>query len=136
MKVEVHRNDLERETYKASGPGGQHRNKTSSGVRWRHVPTGIVAECCETRHQGQNSGIALMRLMDRLREHYAKPQEQARVAREAAKRSASMGNQDRTYRMIEPMVVVDHRTGVDAPVSDVLDGGLDGFIAESIRRNL
>jgi protein subunit release factor A len=108
-------------TYKDSGPGGQHRNKTSSGVRIIDRVTGIMVECCDTRSQFENKEIAFFRLVEKLKSHY---EEEERVLR--ARVSKEVQN-IRTYKGND---VIDHRTGKVYPLDQILDGRLEMLISD------
>ncbi len=129
IEVEIKQSDLRVDTYRASGAGGQHVNKTSSAVRLTHLPTGIVVQCQNEKSQHRNRDIALKILKARLyererRAHQAKMQETHDNLDEIA-----WGNQIRSYVMQPYRLVKDHRTNVEkGNVESVLDGDLDDFI--------
>lgn len=115
MRVTI--KDCERQTYKGSGPGGQHRNKTETGVRIIHHPSGARAECCETRSQHQNERIAFRRM--------AESPEFQRWAKADPIQVEQSIERIRTYNMVDRRVV-DHRTGHrSSQIEAILDGDLD-----------
>lgn len=125
--------DLEVETFRASGAGGQHVNKTSSAVRIRHTPTGIVVQCQNERSQAQNKAHALSVLQAKLK-HLAE-QQHARTIQElkGVYQEAAWGNQIRSYVLHPYTLVKDHRTTVEVrDAQRVLDGDLTPFIAAQI----
>jgi peptide chain release factor 2 len=127
--VEIDENDLRIDTYRASGAGGQHVNKTDSAVRITHVPTGIVVQCQNERSQTSNKATALRILKARL----AELQEEAREAELARERGAAQdigfGSQIRSYVLHPYQLVKDHRTDYEVGnAQGVLDGALDGFV--------
>ncbi len=127
--VEIRQEDLRIDTYRASGAGGQHINKTSSAVRITHIPTGIVTACQTQRSQVQNKDYAMKMLVAKLveikeREHLSKIEDIKGVQKEIA-----WGSQIRSYVFMPYTLVKDHRTGHEnGNVSAVMDGELDGFI--------
>jgi peptide chain release factor 2 len=128
--VEIDEADLRVDTYRASGAGGQHVNKTDSAVRITHVPTGIVVQCQNERSQLSNRQTAMRILKSRLAEHELEKRE-AELARERgdAPDTGFGGNAIRSYVLHPYQLVKDHRTDVeDGDAQGVLDGKLDGFI--------
>ncbi len=127
--LEVDENDLRIDTYRASGAGGQHVNKTDSAVRITHVPTGIVVQCQNERSQTSNKQTAMRILRSRLAELEAE-QREAELARErGAVQEADFGSQIRSYVLHPYQLVKDHRTDHEmGNTQGVLDGDLDGFV--------
>ena len=127
--VEIDESDLRIDTYRASGAGGQHVNKTDSAVRITHLPTGIVVQCQNERSQTSNKATALRILRSRLAELEAE-QREAELARErGAVQEADFGSQIRSYVLQPYQLVKDHRTDYETGnTSAVLDGALDEFV--------
>ena len=136
VDVEIDEGDLQIDTYRASGAGGQHVNKTDSAVRITHRPTGIVVQCQNERSQTSNKATALAMLKSKLleREEQLRREELAREKGEA--QDVGWGSQIRSYVLHPYTMVKDHRTGVEVgDVTRVLDGDLDAFVrAELLRR--
>jgi peptide chain release factor 2 len=129
VKVEIEEKDLKVDTYRASGAGGQHVNKTDSAVRITHLPTGIVAQCQNERSQHQNREVAMRVLRARLFELEREKREQEIAAQSGEKAEIEWGSQIRSYILHPYKLVKDHRTGEEtANVDRVLDGDLDAFI--------
>lgn len=129
IDIDIDEKDLRIDTYRASGAGGQHVNKTSSAVRITHLPTGIVAQCQNERSQHRNKDMALKmlraRLYDREKEIQAKEQEQLH----GEKKEIGWGSQIRSYVLQPYRMVKDHRTNCEVGnVDGVLDGNLEPFI--------
>ena len=127
--VEVDESDLRIDTYRASGAGGQHVNKTDSAVRITHLPTGIVVQCQNERSQMSNKATAMRILTSRLAE-LQEEQREAELARErGATQDIGFGSQIRSYVLHPYQMVKDHRTDFEAGnAQGVLDGDLDGFV--------
>jgi peptide chain release factor 2 len=127
--AEIDEADLRVDTYRASGAGGQHVNKTDSAVRITHIPTGIVVQCQNERSQASNKQTALRILRSRLAEREAE-QREAELARErGAVQEADFGSQIRSYVLHPYQQVKDLRTGHEVGnAQGVLDGDLDGFV--------
>lgn len=129
MEIEIDESDLRVDTYRASGAGGQHINKTDSAVRITHIPTGIVVACQNERSQHQNRDVAMKMLKSKLleikeREHLEKIEDIKGDQKEIA-----WGSQIRSYVFMPYTLVKDHRTGFESGnVGAVMDGDLDGFI--------
>ena len=129
VKVEIEEKDLKVDTYRASGAGGQHVNKTDSAVRITHLPTGIVAQCQNERSQHQNREVAMRVLRARLFELEREKREQEIAAQSGEKAEIEWGSQIRSYVLHPYKLVKDHRTGEEtANVDRVLDGDLDAFM--------
>ena len=129
IEVKIDPRDLVIETFRASGPGGQHVNKTDSAVRIRHIPTGIVVTCQNERSQHRNKQIALKILYARLWELERRKKEEEKQKLMGEKKEIAWGNQIRSYILHPYKLVKDHRTGVEEPLAEkVLDGELDKFI--------
>ena len=136
IEVDIQEKDLKIETYRASGPGGQHVNVTDSAVRITHLPTGIVVQCQNERSQYQNRITAMKLLRARLYEYYKKKMEDEKLAREKAKKKIEWGSQIRSY-VFQPYVLVkDHRTGTETGNGNaVMDGEIDIFIQSYLEMN-
>ena len=128
IEIEIDPSDLSWDTFRASGAGGQHVNKTESAVRVTHAPSGIVAECQQERSQHQNREKALQLLRSRLYERELEARARERNAVESGKMANEWGSQIRSY-VLDDRRVKDHRTGFQTPRTDaVLDGDLQGFL--------
>jgi peptide chain release factor 2 len=127
--VEIDESDVRVDTYRASGAGGQHVNKTDSAVRLTHIPTGIVVQCQNERSQTSNKATAMRILKSRLVE-LQEEQREAEIARErGATQDIGFGSQIRSYVLHPYQMVKDHRTEFEAGnAQGVLDGALDGFV--------
>jgi peptide chain release factor 2 len=133
IEIEVNPADLKTDTFRASGAGGQHVNKTESGVRFTHIPTGIVVASTQDRSQHRNRAIAMGMLKARLYELELKKREAVTAATEAGKTDIGWGHQIRSYVLQPYQMVKDLRTGVEkGNPAAVLDGELDEFLAASL----
>lgn len=134
LDVEINMDDLRIDTYRSSGAGGQHINKTSSAIRITHLPTGIVVTCQNERSQFQNKDKAMQMLKTKLL--LLKQQENAEKILDIRGdvKEIGWGNQIRSYVLQPYTMVKDHRTGEESGnVDNVLDGGLDGFISAYLK---
>jgi len=129
IDVDIDEGDLRIDTYRSSGAGGQHVNKTDSAVRITHLPTGIVVQCQNERSQHKNRSTAMKILKARLYELELKERNQKMEALHAGKKDIAWGSQIRSYVLHPYRMVKDHRTGKEmGNVDAVLDGELDPFI--------
>ncbi len=129
IKIEINEKDLRIDTFRASGPGGQHVNTTSSAVRIVHIPTGIVVQCQNERSQHRNKEMALKILKAQLYELEKKKLEQKKKEIHESQKDISWGNQIRSYILNPYRLVKDHRTNVEiGDIERVMDGDLDPFI--------
>jgi peptide chain release factor 2 len=131
VEVDLDEEDLRVDTYRASGAGGQHVNKTDSAVRVTHVPTGLVAQSQNERSQTQNKATAMKILRARLLEQEERKKAEELAAERGEQKAAEWGSQIRSYTLHPSTRVKDHRTGHEVgDAQRVLDGDLDGFIRE------
>ena len=129
IEIEIDESDLRIDTFRASGAGGQHVNKTDSAIRITHVPTGIVVSCQQERSQHKNRATAMKMLKAGLYERALEEQEKEKAELEATKTEIGWGNQIRSYVFQPYTMVNDHRTELKVgDVSKVMDGDLDQFI--------
>lgn len=137
INIEVRPDDIVVETYRSSGAGGQHVNKTDSAVRMRHGPSGIVVSCQTQRSQIQNREKALKMLKAALYEKEVEKRNQERDAMNAQKKANEWGSQIRSYVMHPYQMAKDHRTMHQTnQVNDVMDGDLDSFIMAYLKAQL
>ena len=137
IEIEVLDKDLRIDTYRASGAGGQHVNKTDSAVRMTHLPTGIVVQCQNDRSQHKNRAQAMKMLRARLYEHELRKREEEAQAVAEAKADIGWGHQIRSYVLQPYQMVKDLRTGVETGnVQAVLDGDIDAFLEASLAHKL
>jgi peptide chain release factor 2 len=136
VEVELDEEDLRVDTYRASGAGGQHVNKTDSAVRITHVPTGIVVQCQNERSQAQNKATAMKLLRARLLELEERKRAEELAAERGESKDVAWGSQIRSYVLHPSQRVKDHRTGYEVgDAQRVLDGDLDGFVREYLLRS-
>jgi len=133
IRIEIEEKDLRVDTYRASGAGGQHVNRTDSAVRITHKPTGIVVQCQNDRSQHRNRATAMEMLKARLYERELKLHEEQANAVEADKSDIGWGHQIRSYVLQPYQMIKDLRTGVETGNSQaVLDGDIDRFLAAAL----
>jgi peptide chain release factor 2 len=133
IDIEINDADLKVDTYRASGAGGQHVNKTESAIRITHLPSGIIVACQTDRSQHRNRAMAMAMLKARLYEQELQRREAISAAQENAKTDIGWGHQIRNYVLAPYQLVKDLRTGVEKGNPDaVLDGGLDEFMAAAL----
>ena len=137
IEVEILDKDLRIDTYRASGAGGQHVNKTDSAIRITHLPTGIVVQCQQERSQHKNKATAMKMLRARLYERELQKRETVRLAQEALKTDIGWGHQIRSYVLQPYQMVKDVRTGVErGDAGRVLDGDIDVFLEAALAERL
>ena len=135
IQIDINEKDLRIDTYRSSGAGGQHVNKTDSAVRITHIPTGIVVTCQNERSQFQNKDMAMKMLRSRLYELELQKRAAAEDAAKAAQKKIEWGSQIRNYVLYPYQLVKDVRTGTETADSDaVLDGDLDKFMLSLLQR--
>jgi peptide chain release factor 2 len=133
IEVEILDKDLKVDTFRASGAGGQHINKTDSAIRITHMPTGIVVACQADRSQHRNRAMAMQMLKARLYEAELQKREEAAAAIEATKTDIGWGHQIRSYVLQPYQMVKDLRTEVEtSDTGGVLDGDIDRFLSASL----
>ncbi len=137
IEIQINPADLKVDTFRASGAGGQHVNKTESGVRFTHIPTGIVVASTQDRSQHRNRDIAMQMLKARLYELELSKREAVAAATEASKTDIGWGHQIRSYVLQPYQMVKDLRTGVEkGNPQAVLDGDLDEFMAAALAQRV
>jgi peptide chain release factor 2 len=135
IKIQIEDKDLRVDTYRASGPGGQHVNKTSSAVRITHLPTGIIAQCQNEKSQHRNKDMALKVLKARLYEIEKNKREEKKQQHHQNQKDIAWGSQIRSYVFNPYRMVKDHRTKVEVGNLDkVMDGDIDMFIDAYLRK--
>jgi peptide chain release factor 2 len=135
IEIAIDEKDLRIDTYRSSGAGGQHVNKTDSAVRITHVPTGIVAACQQERSQHKNKATAMKMLRAALYEHALAEQQKEKDKLEATKTDIAWGHQIRSYVFQPYTMVNDHRTELKVgDVHGVMDGDLDAFIEAYLKK--
>ena len=136
IEIDINPADVRVDTYRASGAGGQHINKTDSAVRLTHIPTGIVVQCQNDRSQHRNRDEAWQMLRSRMYEHEMRKRMEQQQALEATKTDVGWGHQIRSY-VLDQSRIKDLRTNVETSATQkVLDGDLDQFIAASLKQGL
>jgi len=129
IEIDIQDADLRIDTYRASGAGGQHVNKTDSAVRITHLPTGIVVQCQNERSQHKNRAMAMKILKARIYEKELEERRREQEKIESSKMDIAWGSQIRSYILHPYQLVKDHRTEYETGnVNQVLDGGLDPFV--------
>lgn len=137
IDIQVEDKDIRVDTYRASGAGGQHVNKTDSAVRITHIPTGIVVQCQNDRSQHRNRAQAMSMLKARLYEHELKKREAEAQASEASKSEIGWGHQIRSYVLQPYQMVKDLRTNVEkGNAHGVLDGDIDVFLEATLAQKI
>jgi len=133
IEIEINDSDLRIDTYRASGAGGQHVNKTDSAVRITHIPSNIVVQCQNDRSQHKNRSNALSMLKSRLFELELQKRKEKENTINQSKKEIGWGNQIRSYILHPYKLIKDLRTNYETSnVSDVLDGKIDKFLEESL----
>ncbi|EHR72549.1 peptide chain release factor 2 [Burkholderiales bacterium JOSHI_001] len=136
IEIDINPADVRTDTFRASGAGGQHINKTDSAVRLTHIPTGIVVQCQNDRSQHRNRDEAWQMLRSRLYEHEMRKQQEAQQKLEDTKTDVGWGHQIRSY-VLDQSRIKDLRTNVEiSNTQKVLDGDLDPFIEASLKSGL
>ena len=134
LEIEIRQADLRIDTYRASGAGGQHVNRTDSAVRITHLPTSSVVQCQNQRSQRANKDRAMKMLKAVLYKKELEKRDQEKAERESSKKANEWGSQIRSYVLHPYQMVKDHRTGEEhSNPSAVLDGGIDGFIQKYLK---
>ena len=136
IEIDINPADVRVDTYRASGAGGQHINKTDSAVRLTHIPTGIVVQCQDSRSQHSNRDTAWSRLRSRLYDYEMRKKLEAQQKLEDSKTDVGWGHQIRSY-VLDNSRIKDLRTGVEISATQkVLDGDLDAFIEASLKQGV
>ena len=136
IEIDINPADVRTDTYRASGAGGQHINKTDSAVRLTHIPTGIVVQCQDSRSQHSNRDTAWSRLRSRLYDYEMRKRMEAQQKLEDSKTDVGWGHQIRSY-VLDNSRIKDLRTGVEISATQkVLDGDLDAFIEASLKQGV
>ena len=137
IEIDINPADLRVDTYRASGAGGQHVNKTESAIRITHLPTGIVVACQTDRSQHRNRAIAMQMLKARMYEAELRKREEAAQAKAAERTEIGWGHQIRSYVLAPYQLVKDLRTSVEkGNPQAVLDGDLDDFMAAALAQRV
>jgi peptide chain release factor 2 len=136
IEIDINPSDVRTDTFRASGAGGQHINKTDSAVRLTHIPTGIVVQCQDGRSQHSNRDVAWKRLRSRLYDHEMRKRMEEQQKLEDTKTDVGWGHQIRSY-VLDQSRIKDLRTNFETSnTQKVLDGDLDAFIAASLKQGL
>lgn len=136
IEIELNDDEIRVDTFRASGAGGQHVNKTDSAVRMTHIPTGIVATCQNQRSQHRNREVARRILKAKLYELEEEKRREEKAKLEKTKKDVSWGHQIRSYVMHPYRMVKDHRTGMETSnIDDFLSGEIQEFIEEYLRKS-
>ena len=136
IEIDINPADVRVDTYRASGAGGQHINKTDSAVRLTHEPTGIVVQCQDSRSQHSNRDVAWQRLRSRLYDHEMRKRMEEQQKLEDSKTDVGWGHQIRSY-VLDNSRIKDLRTNVEiSNTQKVLDGDLDAFIEASLKQGV
>jgi peptide chain release factor 2 len=136
IEIEINPSDVRTDTFRASGAGGQHINKTDSAVRLTHIPTGIVVQCQDGRSQHSNRDVAWKRLRSRLYDHEMRKRMEEQQKLEDGKTDVGWGHQIRSY-VLDQSRIKDLRTNVEiSNTQKVLDGDLDSFIEASLKQGV
>ncbi len=136
IEIDINPSDVRTDTFRASGAGGQHINKTDSAVRLTHIPTGIVVQCQDGRSQHSNRDVAWKRLRSRLYDHELRKRQEEQQKLEDTKTDVGWGHQIRSY-VLDQSRIKDLRTSFETSnTQKVLDGDLDPFIEASLKQGV
>jgi peptide chain release factor 2 len=137
IAIDLKDDDIKMDTFRASGAGGQHVNKTSSAVRLTHIPSGIIVSCQAERSQHKNRAVALKVLKARLFDLEVKAKEKQMDDIIGDKKDIAWGNQIRSYVLQPYQMVKDHRTGLEmGDVNSVLEGNIERFLREFLKMKM
>ncbi|MDR3216434.1 MAG: peptide chain release factor 2 [Clostridiaceae bacterium] len=135
-EIVINSDDLKVDTYRSSGAGGQHVNKTESAIRITHIPSGIIVACQNERSQMQNREVAMRMLMGRLIEKRERERMEQEQSIQGELKKIEWGSQIRSYVFCPYTMVKDHRTGYEiGNVQAVMDGDIDGFVVEYLKKS-